>query len=92
MPLSNGPVSVPASTTTVTLLAPNSLRAQAAFYNAGTGTLYLALSPSASSTKYTIPMVPGGYYELPNSTEIYQGIVTGVWSATGGSALVTEIA
>ncbi len=91
MSLSKGPVAIPASTTQVTLLVPNPLRANVAVYNAGSCTLYLSLGPTASSALNTLPIAAGGYYELPGG-DVYQGIITGVWSATGGSAMITEIA
>ncbi len=94
MSTSSGPVTVPATTSAVTLLAANPKRSNAAIYNGGTGTLYVSLGTTVSSSVFTIAMVAGSYYELPNggNSGVYSGVITGVWSATGGTgANVTEL-
>lgn len=84
---------IPAATAAAAVLAyENQWRKGLYVYNGGTGNLYLALSKqNASTTYYTIKIAAGGYYELPASPELYCGQVTGIWDATGGSAMVTEI-
>lgn len=81
------PTSVTASATSVTVLAANSSRKGATIWNSSTATLYLDLDSSASSTDYASKLDPGGYYEVPFG---YTGIVSGIWSAANGSALVRE--
>ncbi len=91
---SNTPTStltqISAATISTQLLASNTSRKQAYFYNAGSGILYLALATSASTTAYTIQIASGGFYELPASP-VYSGAIYGIWSATGGSVAITEI-
>lgn len=78
---------VAASTTSVTILASNSSRKGATIQNNGTGTLYLEMGPTATTTSYLAPVYPGGYFELPFG---YIGQISGIWSSTGGSAFVRE--
>lgn len=82
--------SVAASVSSVTLLASNTSRLKATFFNDSAATLYLALASSASTTSFTVKMGPDSYYELPNDV-LYTAIVTGIWSATGGSCRITEL-
>lgn len=79
---------VVSSATVVTLLASNSSRLGATIYNDSSKVLYLKLGTAASTTSYTTQMLPGAYYEIPTS---YSGIITGLWSAVNGNALVTEL-
>jgi len=82
--------SVNAATSTTTLLASNTNRVKATFYNDSTATLYLALASGASTTAYTVQLGPGAYYETPTDVA-YTGIITGIWSATGGAVRCTEL-
>ena len=82
--------SVNAATSTTTLLASNTSRVKATFYNDSTATLYLALASGASTTAYTVQLGPGAYFETPTDV-VYTGIITGIWSATGGAARCTEL-
>lgn len=79
--------SVGDTTSSTTLLASNSNRLEAEFYNNSTAILYLLKgSGTASSTNYTVQMAQGDYY-----TTSYTGIVKGVWASdAGGSVLITE--
>jgi hypothetical protein len=85
--------SVSASASVVTLLAANP-RSAATFYNTpDAGTLYLALGAAATTSDYTVQVAPGDYYEVPGAGgEVYDGIITGIWSAATGSVKVTEVA
>jgi hypothetical protein len=81
---------VAASVTVVTLLAANSARDNATIYNDSTSNLYVKLGSAASSTSFTVLMLPGAYYELPIQ-RMYTGIITGVWASATGNARVTEL-
>jgi len=83
--------SVAASVTSVTVLAANANRKQAAVTNdSASANLYLGLSASAASTTaYTAKIPPSGYYEVP--WPVYTGQLTGIWDAAVGSARVTEL-
>lgn len=82
--------SVAGSATSVTLLAANTLRSGAMFYNDSTQIVYLALASTASTSSYTVQLPPNGYYELP-AAGCYNGIVTGIQSSATGNVRVTEI-
>jgi hypothetical protein len=83
--------SVTAAAADTTLLAANTNRLGATFYNDSTAVLYLALTTTASTTAYTVQVPAGGYYELPNDGCGYVGAVHGIWSAANGAARVTEL-
>lgn len=82
---------VAADVAPVTLLATNTSRLGFSIKNtSATATLFVKASASGgavSTTFYTVSLPPGAYYEDPFH---YVGVVTGVWSAAVGSALVTE--
>jgi len=82
--------SVAASTSSVTVLASNAARRGASVYNDSTSNLYLSLSAAASATSFAVFMLPGAYFELPN-TRCYTGIITGIWVSATGNARVSEI-
>jgi hypothetical protein len=80
--------SVAASATSVSLLASNASRVGASFYNDSTNQLYIALSASsASTTVFTIKIMPNSYFDLPVD---YTGVINGVWNGVVGSVRVTE--
>jgi hypothetical protein len=81
--------SVPAATSATSLLAANTARKQAAFYNDSTANLYLKLGASVTTTSFTVKLGAGGYYELPRSG--YTGVVNGIWDAANGAARITEL-
>src|SRR5260370_1167981 len=82
--------SVPSAIGTTQLLAPNGNRANFVVYNASTAILYLSMDGAASLTHYTVQVPAQGYFEHPAGA-VYTGMVTGVWSAANGNALVTEL-
>lgn len=82
--------SVASSATTVTILASNSGRKQAAVYNDSTQILYLKLGTTASVTSYTVQIPANGYYELPGVT-VYTGEIDGIWASANGNARITEL-
>lgn len=73
-----------------TILAANADRRGAAVYNSSSATLYLlCASGTASSTNFTVAIVPNGYFEVPAG---YTGILKGIWASDPGDGLahVTE--
>jgi hypothetical protein len=88
---STGTITSPAlSLTSFTVLAANALRRGATFFNDSSNVLYLALAATASTTAYTVQVIPGWAYELPGP-HIYSGIVTGIALTATGSVRVTEM-
>jgi len=78
------------SASSVSLLASNTSRLGATFYNDSTTTLYLKLGTTASTTSYTVQLPPNGYYELP--MPVYTGAIDGIWSAdASGAVRITEL-
>ncbi len=82
-------VSVPASITSVVLRAANAARRQIIIVNNGTKSLFLAFAATATVSAFTLPLAANGIYESPVNG--YTGVISGIWSAVNGSALVTEI-
>lgn len=75
----------------VTLLASNTNRLSATFFNdSPTEILYIGLTGSAVSlTSYTIKLMPYSYWELPLD---YTGQVNGIWNnMAGGAVRITEL-
>ena len=85
--------SVAASASAVTLFADLTASGRDALnrivVNDSTATLYLKYGPSASSTDYTAPIQAGAYWEAP--APVYDGLITGIWSAANGSARCTQV-
>lgn len=82
--------SVAASASSVTVLAANANRRGATVTNdAGGAILYLLnqTGGTASLTNYTVPISPGGYYEVPFG---YTGALIGIWASASGAGRVTE--
>lgn len=80
---------VASSNSSVALLAANSLRKMATFFNDSTQVLYLKVGTTASSSSYTVKMAAASYYELP--APVFTGEIDGIWAAANGNVLVTEI-
>jgi hypothetical protein len=55
---------------------------------AGTATVYVKYGTPASATSYTVPLVPGAYWEMP--TPVYTGRLDGFGTAATGQLRVTE--
>jgi hypothetical protein len=80
--------SVAGSATSVSLLASNSSRISATFWNESTSKAYIALSATSSTTAYTIQLLPNSYYELSLA---YTGAVSAIWSSATGSMRISEM-
>lgn len=83
-----GAVSSFTSTSSAVLQAANANRLGLSIFNEGAGTLYVVLGATiASSTNYSVQIVPGAYYELPY---LYTGEIRAIFSAAG-TARVQEL-
>jgi hypothetical protein len=85
---SSSVTNVAASTVNVTLLAANPARIGGAIYNDSVNVMYLKLGATASTTSYTVQLGRRDYYELPSG---YTGQVDALWSASAGTARITEL-
>src|SRR5579863_8269479 len=73
--------SVAAANSDTSLLASNSSRKGALFFNDSTATLYLAYGSGAASTSsYTVQIAPNGFFEMPPPL-LFTGAIRGIWSA-----------
>lgn len=80
---------VPASVTSVTVLAANENRKGATVFNDSPYACYLSLSGDASPTNFIVRLDKDGYWEVPY---LYCGAIKGIWtSAASGAARVTEL-
>ncbi|MEH2453848.1 hypothetical protein [Nostoc sp.] len=71
-----------------TILAANSNRKGAIIWNDSTASLFLEFGAAAATNAFTAKLNPGGYYEVPFR---YTGVISGLWSAANGNALVREL-
>lgn len=81
--------SVAASITSVVLRAANAARRQIIIVNNGTKNLFIAFAATATTSAFTLSLGANGVYESPVNG--YTGVISGIWSAANGSALITEI-
>ncbi len=73
------------------LLASNTGRKGALFYNDSTAILYLAYGAAAASlTSYTVQVPAQGFFEMPPQP-IYTGAIRGIWSAANGNVRISEL-
>lgn len=79
---------VNSSATSVTVLASNSSRKGATFFNNSTAILYLAFGSTAATTAFTVPLSASAFFEMPSG---YTGVVSGIWATANGNVQVTEI-
>jgi len=89
-PSTSSITSVANSVTSVNLLATNTSRRMATFYNDdASASVYLKLGATASSSSFTIKIPPAGYYELPNP--VYTGVIDAIATAATGSMRISEL-
>jgi len=88
--LNSKTINVASSASSVNLLPLNEARKGAAFFNDSTSILRIKLGATASLTSYTVQVAKGGYYELPVSN-IYLGVIDGIWDSANGNCRVTEL-
>lgn len=82
------PTTVTASATSVTVLAANSSRKGATIWNDSTANLFIDFDSAATTSEFAVKIAAGGYFELPFN---YTGVISGIWSAANGNALVREL-
>ncbi|MCC5641128.1 hypothetical protein LC593_35970 [Nostoc sp. CHAB 5844] len=82
------PSTVAASITSVTIIAANSTRKGLTIWNKSTANLYIDFDSAASTTDFAVNVAAGGYYEMPFN---YTGVISGIWDAANGNALVREL-
>ena len=80
--------SVAGATSSTQLLAANSARLSATFYNDSSANAYLALAASASTSAFTKILMPGEYYTLPMR---WTGDVYAIWASATGNMRITEL-
>lgn len=81
------PSTVPSSITSGVILAANSNRKGVTIWNDSTANLFIEFGAIATNSAFTVKLSASGYYELPF---YYTGVISGIWSAANGSALVRE--
>lgn len=81
---------VNASVSSVQLLALNSARIAAYFFNESASICYLKLGTTASATSYTKRMDPGEFLIL-NLDPVYTGRIDAIWVTAVGAMQVTEL-
>ncbi|MEH2086123.1 hypothetical protein [Nostoc sp.] len=82
------PTTVASSITSVTILAANSNRKGATIWNDSTANLFIEFGATATASAFTARLSASGYYEVPF---YYTGVISGIWSAANGNALVREL-
>jgi len=82
------PSTVASSANSQTLLAANANRKGLTIWNDSTGNLFIDFHDAVSTTEYAVKISAGGYYEMPFG---YTGIISGIWDAVNGNALVREL-
>jgi hypothetical protein len=72
-----------------TILAANSQRKAATFFNDSTSSMYLDLTGgTASNASFSVKIMQQQTYELPQPA--YTGAITGIWDTATGNARITE--
>lgn len=79
---------VASSATSIVLLAANANRKDVKIFNNSTSRLYVAFLGTASIAACSLLLEPGGLYEGEVN---YTGVISGIWAAVNGNALVTEL-
>ncbi|MEH2461138.1 hypothetical protein [Nostoc sp.] len=79
---------VPSTTSNQVILAANPSRKGATIWNASTADLFVEFGQTATTSAFTAKINAGGYYEVPFH---YTGVISGLWSAANGNALVREL-
>lgn len=88
LPATGTLVSVAAAITTGVLRNANTARRGCTIFNDSTNNLFVAFAATASTTAFTVKVLAGGYYEVP---ERYTGVISGIWDGTNGAARITEL-
>ena len=91
---SDTPNSVSSSATSVTLAGANVLRKSLTIYNNSTSVLFVCFQETATEAACKVPISGkvngvGGFYEMP-ATQIYTGVISGIWASANGNASIYE--
>ena len=87
-PSTNTTTSVASSLTDIVLLASNSARLGATFFNDSSSMLLIKLGGVTTLTDFTIKLFPQSYYEVPFG---FTGNINGFWISAVGSARIGEL-
>lgn len=79
---------VASAITSEVILAANANRKGAIVHNHSTTKLYLAMGATAAINAFTVPLDADDFYEFPFH---YIGVISGIWDAANGVAMVTEL-
>jgi hypothetical protein len=82
--------SVAGATGNTQLLASNTSRKGAYFFNDSTAIMYLAFNATASTTSYTVQVPANSFFEMPTAP-IYTGQVNVVWGSATGNCRTSEM-
>lgn len=83
---------VASSATAITLVAANTARRALSIFNFSTSDLYIKLGTGAAfsgTPSFLARLGPSSYWEMP-TRPIFTGLVSGIWSAVNGYAMITE--
>ena len=80
---------VSGSASNVSLVSSNASRKGLLIYNNSLNNMYTKLGTTASITGFSFVVASSGFYEMP--INYYTGQVSAIWSAAGGSGIVTEV-
>ena len=80
--------SIAASATVVTLATARSDRRSLTIYNDSVNTLHVGVGANTSTTDFTLKLFQDEFWRVP--IDFLQLQITGIWTATGGSARITE--
>lgn len=81
--------SVNSSTSSVTLIAANTIRKSLTIFNNSTATLYVCFGTTATQASAKFPLTAGGFYEMPFN-QVYTGVISGIWTSANGNASIYE--
>jgi hypothetical protein len=80
---------VTSAITSTTILAVNTARKGAIFFNDGAANLFLGFTASAvSATSYSVKLAAGAFFEV--APPIWTGQINGIWDVASGALRVTE--
>ena len=75
--------------TSVTLLSANTSRKGLQIFNNSANNMFTKFGTTASLNSFSFIIAASGFYEMPMN--YYTGRVDAIWTAAGGSGIVTEI-
>lgn len=79
-------VSLASSATSAQVVAANTSRKGLLLNNTDTNTAYLYYGTTATTSKFSVAIPSGGYWEMPKPT--YTGRIDAIWAADGSGSLI----